>query len=286
MLKKQEAIALVNSYLSHFAQRERTNIRDSFAPNAILVLTEFQNELNDKSPELYNVVYPNLGFREDLNGFNSIKISNNNLASYVLIEKFINDVKKLQIETHLSALLHQFQKQALNPAFPKFKREMGRGQKDKLQAIFDGLQLLLDKYMNSVEDELIEKVEHLSLPLLFSTFFAEGATYAPIVIFMSTMNELLQKPTLYSHDLIQLKQPALLARKTLLQLPKIKEIDRFHWLINWVCDFINDHICEVFESHKIKNVNRFFVQLNETIKEAEQIENKSLEEFSMFSSSL
>ena len=286
--KELNPIALVQSYLNEFRLRQNANTKDGFAPKAILVLTEFLVELNNRNPKLNHVVYPNLGYHVGffniLTGFDPIEMSNNDLPSYVLMEKFISDIKDFNLNTSMSRLFNKFQVDVLSPAFSKFKREMSLNYKETFAAIFESLNLLIEepvtKNIEKTGNELrIEASKGLSWNLV-NTVASKGTIYVPIVYFMGEMERISKEPTLYTRDVIKLKEPALLVQNTLLAMPEIKEMDRFFWLINLICDFINNHIYKVFESDKVKGINNFFSQLDVTITKAEEIEKKPLEEIS------
>jgi hypothetical protein len=297
-MPKRQLLDFVSTYLLRFEEIRNARRDDRLAPKAIAVLNEFRKELEGKNTNLNNIVYPNLGFHYWRSNFDSISISNNELASYLIMEQFIDKMQTTPSKTNMTMLLVRYKNEALFPAFEVYKASkltLDFATRRTLRAIFDGLTVCIEgPYgLTSTSIRSMKAVTNAfsSAKKATTTLFKEGVSEAAselydtgkslfkenkdlvaIHSFMLKFEELLFEGKIRTSDLIALKDGAKNAKEYILQHPEIKEVKRFHWLINMVCDFINKYIYEVFESQHTKDINRLFSQLDQEQKKAEHME--------------
>jgi hypothetical protein len=286
-MSKDQLLTTTDKYLSLFGKRN-----DFFSPRAIRTLKTFKEELKGNCPAL-NDLYTDLGFHFWLDYFDKIKISNDNLASYILMQQFISEVQKLSVTTKLTELtdlFNRFNKEALTPALKEYQETLPPSSFKELEGIYQGLALCLESHLGErkieeIKNKVMTKVhklgqefikEGLSLGLFRRAFneakdiVEENQGMLAVYAFMIQFEFLLKQKQIKTTDLISLKKEAERTRTLMLQIPEIKEVQQFHWLINLFCNFINNYIFDLFESKQRKDVNRFFDQWNLVEQKAEE----------------
>ncbi|CEG56016.1 hypothetical protein [Legionella fallonii] len=285
-------LSITDRYLSSFRSRN-----DDFSYRAIRILTAFQKELTHNTPEL-NSAYTDLGYHYWLNHFDKIEISSKELPSYLLMQKFIDEIEKSGEKTTLTALFKRFNEEALMPALKKYQEALYSSLSSltptslrELETIYNALDFCLENHLGNRLEQIkrkgsgiIQQLQQqfsevgLTLELIKDGFNAaidvasENQDLLVVGMFMTQFKIVLTNQRNKTSDLLSLKEIAKEAEKHLLEMPEIKEVKQFHWLINLFCNFVNNYIVYAFESQQRKDVNRFFKQWNEVINEAENQE--------------
>lgn len=291
----KDALSIIDNYLLSFRSR-----RNEFSHKAIRILTALKQELTGQAPEL-SLVYTDLGFHYWLNFFDTVNISGEELPSYLLMQKFIDELKQSGTTSTLTALLQRFEADELTPALNRYEEALfsslttlNQFSLAKLKAIYNAFEICLENHLGSrlkliqtKGTKIIEGLEQqynekgLTLELIKGGFNAaidvasENKDLVIITMFMTQFHLIVTKPQSKTTDLLSLREIAKEAQQHLLAMPEIKEVKQFHWLINLFCNFVNNYIVNAFESQQIKDVNRFFTQLNSEMHEAESQQNRA-----------
>jgi hypothetical protein len=216
--------------------------------------------------------------------FDVINVEDNTLASYLLMKQFINEMQKSSIQTEqMTALLGRYNNEALTPALEQFKQSklpelcLSLYQKATLQGMLEGLVVCLEHSLGNritevvrcgkkvMQDTEMGFIRHgLSLPTLIqgiqsSVNLVNGnKDLIKIGAFLVQFQYLLLQDQISTRDFVRLNGQAQETRALLMQMPEIKEVKEYHWIINMICNYINTHIVEVFESQNTNDLNRFF----------------------------
>lgn len=291
-MSKYQLIKKIDLYISFFNKRS-TN--DPLALAMIETLNKFKQEANGNPPKIDKFVQTALGYtqlwRRDL--WEPPTLTQNNCIYYLMINKFINEINELDsdLAPKMFYFFNQFKRKALTPALYKFKElelQLSPEDKEELQAMFDKLNVLLEQNVSSYTEQpqsenTTEEESDLSASEQgVKATASKGADAVPsdledIIAFMAYFRKVLKdNPSI--PELIELNQKALEAEQAALNLPEIKEIKEYHWIINKICNLINQYICTAFTSQATKNIQGFFGELNQkSMEKKEQLDQVEAE---------
>jgi hypothetical protein len=249
---------------------------------------------------MHDTAYTALGYHAGLfgvgSGFDSAVITTENIAAYILMEKLIFLLEKANLETPMTELLTQYRKNVLTPGFEDFKYynlTIQPNMKKTLGTFFNDIERCTHQIYSKRATKLANKVtsgvnqlgsqiqsEGLSIGLLnnmvnqASHSIKENSDLIKVFSFNARIQALLESPNASTQDLLALKNESNLMRETILNMPETKEITRFHWFINLMCNFINKYINNAFESKMSVEFKGFFSDFDVHLQRAEAQQRK------------
>lgn len=288
----QKLLTLVNLYLPVFEKRVQDEPKDTYAPVAINILKVYQALLMGGSPYAFHSALNH-------NYHTALNVWGDSLPSCTLMRQFIEAILATKLANNDSVRWASYSDNVLEPGIAGYQLKLkdqnlilGMDFKHTLKAAFDTFELSLLPLLNERMNKFVLKVlsdkpndwekfanQGLTLELLFNfrqvkgPVAQENAELISIINFMYQYKTVLSKEKATVVDYRNLQSSMKTFEDTLLKQPEVRGVSQYHWLINLVCNLINDYITEYFKSDNKVKANGFFTQLNNLHTQAvEQIE--------------
>ncbi len=282
LLKQQ-----INTYIMHFEKLNADKNASTIKTSA--VTTALQNTLNNENidfPALYAHLHCTHSFF-GTNSFEKTPIEKSTLQVFLTFNAFIDVLTKSLyngINEKTKILIHflnDYQKESLLPGLLSYKTECllieDQQEAKKKLVILDNTfqnltQLDIEEHRKScMKKTLNSKDEEHAISQLFGQKITAKAkelavnNISEIVAnddfnFLNQLKALSHKNNLTYQDVYDLNAASKRFEITILQLPSVKEVTHFHWLINLIVNTLNLFI-NCFESKKsqqIKSTCRFW----------------------------
>lgn len=213
--------------------------------------------------------------KHTLNFDKAYQVNSNNLCCTMLAKICLCQLCHSN-DDPLAKLLNEYLSLIIEPALERYKQQQLIAPIDSQPQLKASLKATLEAFnsltaapikhfhQQQIDHKLQQKQQQYELESLLSQSFLNKAkrvisdklaTYAsdPRFSFLTKLETVINKPQIGYDDIAKLKNDLLIFRQITLQLPEIKAIQEYHWLVNWLCDFLN-HFGNFFESQASRDI--------------------------------